>query len=79
MGIELYKEPKLENSIMFCGWSGIGNIGITAIDTLRGLLRAEEFAEIEAWDFFAPRKVLIEKGLLKDLQFPRTVQKFIST
>lgn len=70
MGIELYKEPKLENSIMFCGWPGIGNIGITAIDTLRGLLRAEEFAEIEAWDFFAPRKVLIEKGLLKDLQFP---------
>lgn len=70
MGIELYKEPKLENSIMFCGWPGIGNIGINAIDTLRGVLRAEEFAEIEAWDFFAPRKVLIENGLLKDLQFP---------
>ena len=70
MGIELYKKPKLENSILFCGWPGIGNIGITAIDTLRGVLKAEEFAEIEAWDFFAPREVLIEKGLLKDLQFP---------
>jgi proteasome assembly chaperone (PAC2) family protein len=70
LGIELYKEPKLENSIMFCGWPGIGNIGITAIDALRGALKAEEFAEIEPWDFFAPRKVLIEKGLLKDLEFP---------
>jgi len=38
LGIVLHKEPKLKNSIMFCGWPGIGNIGITAIDTLRGLL-----------------------------------------
>ena len=70
MGIKLYKEPKLKNSIMLCGWPGIGNIGINAIDTLRGVLRAEEFAEIESWDFFNPRKVLIEEGLLKDLEFP---------
>jgi len=70
LGIELYKEPKLENSIMFCGWPGIGNVGITAIDTLRGVLKAEEFAEIEPWGFFNPREVLIEEGLLKDLEFP---------
>ena len=70
MAIKLHKEPKLENSIMFCGWPGIGNIGLIAIDTLRGVLRAEEFAEIEPWDFFNPRKVRIEKGLLKDLEFP---------
>lgn len=70
LGIEFYKEPQLENSIMFCGWPGIGNIGITAIDTLRGVLRAREFAEIEPWDFFDPRKVLIKEGLLKDLEFP---------
>ena len=71
MGIKLYKQPELRDSIMFCGWPGIGNIGISAIDTLRAVLRAEEFGEIEPWDFFDPRKVLIEKGLLKDLEFPR--------
>jgi len=70
MAIRLYQEPELENSIMFCGWPGIGSIGILAIDTLRGLLRAPEFGQIEPWDFFEPQKVVIEKGLLKDLEFP---------
>lgn len=70
MGIKLYKKPELKNPIMFCGWPGIGNIGITAIDSLRAVLRAQEFAEIEPWDFFDPRKVSIEEGLLKDLEFP---------
>ncbi len=70
MGIKLYKEPELKNPIMFCGWPGIGNIGISAIDNLRAVLKAQEFGEIELWDFFDPRKVSIERGLLKDLEFP---------
>ncbi len=70
MGIKLYKEPELNNPIMFCGWPGIGSIGIYAIESLREALNAEEFGEIEPWDFFNPRKVLIESGLLKDLEFP---------
>jgi proteasome assembly chaperone (PAC2) family protein len=73
MAVRLYREPGLaeaRDSIMFCGWPGIGNIGILAIDTLKGLLRAQEFAEIEPWDFFEPYKVTIEGGLLKDLEFP---------
>jgi len=70
MEIKLYKEPALENSILFCGWPGIGNIGIIAIDTLRGVLGAEQFGEIEPFQFFNPRKVTIEKGLLKTLEFP---------
>lgn len=31
---------------------------------------AEEFAEIEPWDFFYPKKVLIRRGELIDLEFP---------
>lgn len=76
MGIKLYKEPKLKNPIMFCGWPGIGNIGISAIESLREVLKAQEFGEIEPWDFFNPRKVSIERGLLKDLEFPSS--KFYS-
>ena len=71
MGVVFDKEPKLKNSIMLCGWPGIGNIGINAINTLREMLQAEEFAHIEPWDFFNPKKVLIKDGLLKDLQFPK--------
>jgi proteasome assembly chaperone (PAC2) family protein len=70
VGIKFYKEPELNNPVMFCGWPGIGNIGINAIESLRVVLKAQEFAEIEPWDFFNPRKVTIKKGLLKDLVFP---------
>jgi proteasome assembly chaperone (PAC2) family protein len=70
MGIKLYKEPELERPIMFVGWPGIGNIGIIAVNTLKGILRAEEFGEIESWDFFYPKKVSIRDGLLEDLEFP---------
>jgi proteasome assembly chaperone (PAC2) family protein len=37
---------------------------------LKNLLKAEEFAEIESWDFFYPRKVTIREGLLEGLEFP---------
>jgi proteasome assembly chaperone (PAC2) family protein len=70
MGIKLYKEPELEKPIMFVGWPGIGNIGIIAVNTLKGILRAEEFGEIESCDFFYPKKVSIRDGLLEDLEFP---------
>jgi len=70
MGINLFKQPELEKPDLLCGWPGIGNIGIIAVDTLKGVLDAEEFAEIEPWDFFYPEKVSIKDGLLKDLEFP---------
>jgi hypothetical protein len=70
MGIRIYNEPKLEGPILIAGWPGIGNIGIGTVDTLRGQIEAEEFGEIEPWDFFYPRKVSIKNGLLKDLEFP---------
>ena len=70
MGIRLYKEPKLERPDMIACWPGIGNIGIIAVDTLRGQIKAEELGEIEPWDFFYPRKVIIKAGLLEDLEFP---------
>jgi len=70
MGIRLFKEPRLKKPELFCGWPGIGNIGLIAIDTLKGVLMAEEFAEIDPWDFFYPEKVSIKDGLLKELEFP---------
>jgi len=70
MGIKFFKEPNLKKPELFCGWPGIGNIGLIAIDTLKGVVMAEEFAEIEPWGFFYPEKVSIRDGLLKDLEFP---------
>lgn len=70
MGVRLYKEPELENPVMVASWPGIGNIGIIAVDTFRAMVDAEEFAEIEPWDFFYPKRVVIKNGELKELEFP---------
>jgi proteasome assembly chaperone (PAC2) family protein len=70
MGIRIYNKPELEDPVLIASWPGIGNIGIIAVDTLRGIVRAEEFGEIEPWDFFYPKKLSIIKGELKDLEFP---------
>jgi len=70
LGIRLYKKPKLEKPDLVASWPGIGNIGIIAVDTLRSQLRVEELGEIEPWDFFYPRKVIIRGGVLEDLEFP---------
>jgi len=70
MGIRLCQEPRLENPILVASWPGIGNIGIIAVDTLRGMLGAEELGQIEPWEFFYPKMVLIRKGVLESLEFP---------
>jgi len=70
MGIRIFKQPKLEDPVLIAGWPGIGNIGIMAVDTLRRMVKAEEFGEVEPWDFFYPKKALIRSGELKDLEFP---------
>ena len=70
MGVKLFKEPELENPTMMACWPGIGSIGLIAIDTLRSMVDAEELGEIEPWDFFYPKRVLIRNGELKELEFP---------
>ena len=70
MGIVIHEEPELDRPVLIASWPGIGNIGIIAVNYLIQMTEARELAEIEPWDFFEPRKVVIEDGLLKDLEFP---------
>jgi len=72
LGIILYKEPKLEKPDMVACWPGIANIGVIAVDTLMGQIGVEELGEIEPWDFFYPRRVIIKAGVLEDLEFSRS-------
>lgn len=72
MGVIFSTEPKLEKPVLIASWPGIGNIGVIAINTLRSQLQAEEFGEIEPWDFFYPNKVTIKAGILEKLEFPGT-------
>ncbi|MEW6141713.1 MAG: PAC2 family protein [Chloroflexota bacterium] len=70
MSIKIYKEPELDKPVLIAGWPGIGSIGILAVDTMRRLLGAEEFGEIEPWEFFYPKRALIRNGELAELEFP---------
>ena len=70
MGIVIHEEPELEQPVLIASWPGIANIGIIAVNYLVQMTDARAFAEIEPWDFFEPSKVVIESGLLKDLEFP---------
>jgi len=70
MGVKLHKKPRLKRPDMVVGWPGIGNIGIIAVDTLRQQLQAQEFGEIEAYDFFYPTRIVIKADLLENLEFP---------
>ena len=79
MGVRFNKRPEVENPVLIACWPGIGNIGVIAVDALRGALGAEEFGEIEPWDFFYPKKVLIRNGELTDLEFPSSKFYFKKT
>jgi uncharacterized protein len=70
LGVVLFKEPKLERPDMIACWPGIGNIGIIAVNSLRGQLEAEEMGEIEPWEFFYPKMVNITSGVLEEMSFP---------
>jgi proteasome assembly chaperone (PAC2) family protein len=70
MGIRLYKNVDLKEPFFIVGWPGIGNVGLIAVDTLRKMLNAEFFGEVEGYEFFNPRKVKIKDGLLLNLEFP---------
>lgn len=57
---------------MLCGWAGIGNVGLAAVGTLRRLLRAPEFGQIEPYEYFEPSRVVIRNGLISQMRFPST-------
>ncbi len=76
MSVKLYKEPELKSPVMLCGWAGIGNVGLVAVNTMRRLVRAEEFGRIEPHAYFEPSRVVIRNGLIEEMRFPAT--KFYS-
>lgn len=68
--VRFYSRPRLKSPVLVAGWPGIANIGLTAVNYLRAKLGAKRFAEINPEPFFFPRKILIEGGLLRDMEFP---------
>ena len=70
MALKLLIEPKLNSPVMIASWPGIGNIGLAATDTLRAQVDAQKMGEIEPWDFFYPKKIVVRDSVLESLEFP---------
>jgi len=70
VGIVLRSRPEARNPVLVAGWPGIGSIGAIAVNVLMEALRAEEIGEIEPWDFFYPRRLIVRGGEVSDLEFP---------
>ncbi|MDI6806728.1 MAG: PAC2 family protein [Candidatus Aenigmarchaeota archaeon] len=67
--VKLYKEPKLEEPYLLAAWPGMGMVALRAFSYLNRKLNAEEFGEIEPYDFFDP-EVSIRDGLIDVPEFP---------
>ena len=71
MSFNLYEHPGLKDPVMISSWSGIGNIGLIAVEALRNQLTSQELGEIEPWSFFDPQKTVIKEGILQEMEFPK--------
>jgi hypothetical protein len=69
--LKLYKTPRLRNPFLVAGWPDAGQVGIKAISYLKDKLGAEEFGEIEMYDFSLMPNSVIKGGVMMRLEFPK--------
>ncbi|MFA5115062.1 MAG: PAC2 family protein [Candidatus Omnitrophota bacterium] len=70
-GYKIRKRPRLRNAYLVCGWPGMGEVAFRAANYLVEKLKAEEFAEIEAGEFFYLTGSSIKTGVLSAPDLPR--------
>jgi len=68
--IKLYREPRLRNPTLVAGWPGMGEVAMVAVNYLARKLEAEDFGEIEPFDFYEPMPAVVEKGVIQPPKFP---------
>lgn len=69
--IKIQKNIKAKNPIFLAAWPGMGNVSLKAATYLKDKLKAVNFADFEAGDFFSPTDILIEQSLVKIPQAPQ--------
>ena len=58
--------------IMFAAWPGMGNVALMAMDFLRRTVDAHLFAELDMKPFYVPEEVVVEKGMARFPEIPRS-------
>jgi len=75
--IRVTKKPRLKNPVLIAAWPGMGDVALKAALYLKDKLGAQEFAVMEAADYFHPSGVWIDNSLIDVPQYP--VGKFYFT
>ncbi len=71
--IKFTRRPKLKNPILLACWPGMGNVALRAGIFLKTQLHAQEFCEIETLELFQPIEVIVEHGMAKISEPPRSI------
>lgn len=61
--VKYYTTPELKKPIMIACWTGMGNVGIGAVEYLRTKLGARLFAEVALGDLIAPEAIAVDNGI----------------
>jgi len=69
-GVKIIRRPRLKNPYLIVAWPGMGEVAFKAASYLVEKLRAEEFAQILAADFFYLTASVIEEGILNTPELP---------
>ncbi len=68
--VRIHQEPELRDPLLIAAWPGMGGVAIVAAKYLQDKLGAEEFGEIEPYDFFDPSLVLVRESVVEEPEFP---------
>lgn len=71
--VKLRRWPKYNKPVMLASWPGVGNVSQIAIRFLRQKLNPVDLAFIDPYPFFTPSGIIVEKNLVQEPQFPRSV------
>ena len=71
-GIKINKRPRLKKPYLIVAWPGMGEVAFKAASYLVEKLKAQEFAEIPAEDFFYLTGSSIQDGVLELPQLPQS-------
>ncbi|MFC1703384.1 PAC2 family protein [Candidatus Omnitrophota bacterium] len=68
--IKIQKIPRLKNVIFIAAWPGMGSVAVKSALFLKDKLKAQEFARLDAGDYFSPLGATIEEGCIKIPKLP---------
>ena len=70
-GVKIAKKPRLRDPQLIVAWPGMGEVAFKAASYLVEQLKAQEFAEIPAQEFFYLTGSVVQKGILSVPELPQ--------